>query len=60
MAQIRYNGPVNPLRIPGVGPVGPEWTPCSEAIAQEFSKEPDFEVQVEKPAQVELSDGGDA
>ncbi|MEK6745364.1 MAG: hypothetical protein AABZ15_17260 [Nitrospirota bacterium] len=55
MAKIKYTGPVNPLRIEGVGIVGPEFVPCSEAIAREFEKEKDFEVQFDSPPETSAS-----
>jgi len=45
MAKIKYTGPYNPMRIEGVGIVGPEFVPCPEEIAQAFKKEPGFEVE---------------
>jgi hypothetical protein len=38
MAKIKYIGPISPLRVPGVGFVGKQWTPCPEDIAREFSE----------------------
>ena len=58
MAKIKYTGPVNPLRIEGVGIVGPEFIPCSEAIALEFEKEKDFEVLLDNPSPPPLSPKG--
>jgi hypothetical protein len=47
MARIKYTGPINPLQIPGVGPVGKGWVPCPDEIAREFEKEDGFQVEFE-------------
>lgn len=45
MARIKYIGPVDPMSIPGLGPVGTEWKTCGDALAAQFEGEPGFEVE---------------
>jgi hypothetical protein len=57
MARIKYTGPVEPMRIPGVGPVGKEWVPCEEFIAREFAGIEGFETEIEEPEAKPLNPG---
>ncbi len=55
MAKIRYTGKED-KRIPGVGPVTKEWTPCPDAIAEEFKNEEGFEVDIAEGPVESVSD----
>lgn len=53
MARIKYTGPADPVRIPGVGVVSikdeknrPAWVECPAGIAREFKAVEHFEVEL--------------
>jgi len=48
MARIKYTGPVDPMRIPGIGPVGKDWIPCPDNIAWEFINTTGFVVELDQ------------
>lgn len=45
MARMKYLGPADPVRIPGIGPVGKEWVVVPDRLAREFEHDKDFQVE---------------
>ncbi len=48
MARIKYAGPVDPMSIPGIGPVGNDFVECPDSIAREFDGEKGFIVEFDQ------------
>jgi hypothetical protein len=66
MARMKYLGPVDPLRVPGIGPVGEAWVVVPDHVAREFEHDKDFQIEFDpvpnselKTKNSKLSRGGD-